>query len=88
MYFPNAFTPNNDGRNEIFKILHPQNLSAYRLQVYNRYGQKVFETKDYSNGWNGIFKGQPATPGAYIWYCEFKQSGVLNKMKGTVLLVR
>ena len=61
-YFPSAFTPNNDGKNDLFKILGAQNLKDYHLAVYNRYGQKVFETNDYTKGWTGIVNGQVQIP--------------------------
>jgi len=57
IYFPSAFTPNNDGKNDLFKILGAQNLKDYHLAVYNRFGQKVFETNDYTKGWTGDVKG-------------------------------
>ena len=90
IYFPNAFTPNNDGLNDLFKILGPNNLTEYRLSVYNRWGQKVFETVDSSKGWNGSFKGQLQSPQTFIWHCEFKRRGDTNKilMKGIVTLLR
>ena len=88
MYFPNAFTPNNDGRNDRFMLLHPYNLSDFRLSIYNRYGQKVFETKDYKEAWAGTYKGVQAQTGTYVWYSEFKEGGVSKQLKGTVVLVR
>jgi gliding motility-associated-like protein len=89
IYFPNAFTPNNDGINDRFMVLHPgNNLSDFRLSIYNRYGQKVFETKDYTKAWFGRYGGLPATPDVYVWYSEFKEAGVLRRLKGTVLIVK
>lgn len=88
IYFPNAFTPNNDGKNDFFKILNAYNLSDYNLSVYNRYGEKIFETNDYLKGWDGYYKYQKAEPGVYVWKCIFKENNVLNNIKGTVLLLR
>jgi gliding motility-associated-like protein len=89
-YFPSAFTPNNDGKNDLFKILGAQNLKDYHLAVYNRYGQKVFETNDYRKGWTGDVKGQLQNSGVYVWYCNFKKSSSPENivMKGTVALIR
>ena len=88
--FPNAFTPNNDGLNDLFKILKPNNLTEYHLSVYNRWGQKVFETFDFSKGWNGSFNGQMQSSQTFVWYCEFKRQGNTNrtKKKGIVTLIR
>ena len=89
-YFPSAFTPNNDGKNDLFKILGAQNLKDYHLAVYNRYGQKVFETNDYTKGWTGIVNGQVQNTGVFVWYCNFKKSSSQENivMKGTVVLIR
>ena len=90
LLFPNAFTPNKDGKNEIFKILNTSQLRDYRLSVYNRWGQKVFETRDYSLGWDGSINNAPAEPGTYVWFCTFKKTGETRntELKGTVLLLR
>jgi len=88
--FPSAFTPNNDGKNDLFKVLGASNLTEYHLAVYNRWGQKVFETNDYSKGWAGKVKGQLQNTGVFVWHCELKKAGSSNKisMRGTVLLIK
>lgn len=91
IYFPSAFTPNSDGRNDAFKILSgPALFSAYRLTVFNRWGQKVFETTSPSVGWDGQYGGRPAEQGAYVWHCTFRKAGNTNTvtMKGTVTVIR
>jgi gliding motility-associated-like protein len=88
--FPNAFTPNKDGKNETFKILNTSQLRDYRLSVFNRWGQKVFETRDYSMGWDGSINNTPGEPGTYVWFCVFKKPDETRytELKGTVLLLR
>jgi gliding motility-associated-like protein len=90
IYFPSAFTPNNDGKNDWFKMLGGYNFKEYHLVVYNRWGQKVFETFEPAKGWNGIFGGQLQPTATFVWYCEFKKPGNADKtkMKGTVTLIR
>lgn len=90
IYFPTAFSPNNDGLNDLFKILTINNLTEYHLSVYNRWGQKVFETFDYSEGWNGVYNGQLQSSQTFVWYCEFKRQVDSNRTtkKGTVTLIR
>ena len=90
IYFPKAFTPNNDGLNDWFKILGPLNMTEYHLTIYNRWGQKVFETFDYSKGWNGSFNGQLQPMQTFVWYCEFRKQGHTGRvtMTGPVTLVR
>jgi len=88
IYFPSAFTPDGNGRNDLFKILNAFNLQEYDLSVYNRWGQKLFHTKNVANGWDGTFNGQLQNTGVFIWICRFKKNNIENKMKGTVVLIR
>jgi gliding motility-associated-like protein len=88
IYFPNAFTPNNDGKNDVFNILNASDFQSYYLAIYNRWGEKVFETKNAKKGWDGNKNSQQAEMGVYVWYCKFKKSNVDKIMKGTVTLVR
>ena len=89
-YFPSAFSPNRDGVNDIFKILTPYTLKEYHLSIYNRWGQKIFESLDYLKGWNGTNNGENAENGGYVWHCELTNPASGNKISrnGTVLLVR
>jgi len=90
IYFPSAFTPNNDGKNDLFKILNAYNLREYHLSVYNRWGQKVFDSQNYNRGWDGTFNGQLQASATFIWYCEFSRPGNASKtmMKGLVTLIK
>ncbi|MEO7962262.1 MAG: SBBP repeat-containing protein [Ginsengibacter sp.] len=90
IYFPTVFTPNIDGKNDQFKILGANTLTAYHLLVYNRWGRKVFETFDHSKGWDGSFNGQLQSLETFIWYCELKRQGETNtiKKKGIVTLIK
>ncbi|HEX7846248.1 MAG TPA: SBBP repeat-containing protein [Chitinophagaceae bacterium] len=90
IFFPSAFTPNNDGKNDQFGMIGQVNLSEFHLSVFNRWGQKVFSTNDASKRWNGSLKGQKQNTGIFVWYCTFKKSGnpVSMSMKGTVALIR
>jgi len=87
-YFPNTFTPNKDGKNDQFKILNAYNLQQYELVIYNRWGQKIFETKDPLIGWNGMFNGRLQNGGVYVWYSRFKRNDKLTNLKGTFILIR
>ncbi|HEX5654952.1 MAG TPA: SBBP repeat-containing protein [Chitinophagaceae bacterium] len=88
LYFPSAFTPNNDGRNDQFKILNGYHLKDFQLEIFNRWGQKVFHTNDAGRGWNGLFRGMQAETGVYVWHCRFEKAGIPNYRKGTVLLIK
>jgi len=87
-FFPTAFTPNNDRKNDFFKVLTDLRFQEFQLVIYNRWGQKIFETKDAAKGWNGMFENKEQPPGAYIWRCVFRRSNVTSQLKGTVMLIR
>lgn len=89
-FFPSAFTPNNDGINETFNILSSYSLSYYHLEVFNRWGQKVFSTNDSTKGWNGKINGAEAQNGLYIWKADMQvkgKNGLVHK-SGTLQLIR
>ena len=88
-YIPNAFTPNNDGKNDIFKPTVYGNIVQYNMSIYNRWGQKVFETTELENGWDGKIKGADVETSVLVWLCTFKFEGKsLEMRKGTVVLIR
>ncbi|HZK63966.1 MAG TPA: gliding motility-associated C-terminal domain-containing protein [Puia sp.] len=64
---PNVFSPNHDGRNEIFKVPHPEIIQKMQLVIFNRWGQKIFETTDPYQGWNGTVNGADQPAGTYVW---------------------
>jgi len=92
-YLPNAFTPNGDGLNDSFRAIPRYDyVNRYHMSIYNRWGQRIYETTDINKGWDGTYKGSPCTLGAYVYhivYEEFGQQPVENKfVEGTVVLVR
>ena len=88
-YVPNAFSPNGDGYNDIFKPILVGMYSTDYFIIYNRYGQVVFETSRFMHGWDGRFKGQDQPAGNYVWILKGKgQGGKVVERKGSVLLVR
>jgi gliding motility-associated-like protein len=90
IHYPNAFSPNSDGHNDLFRAILGVLPLSYDLVIYNRWGEKVFETKDPLCGWNGQFKGQKQEAGGFAWYAVFKFAGEEKDtmMKGVVILVR
>ena len=73
VFIPNTFTPNDDGHNDVFKIRGPQ-YAIFYFAVYNRWGELVFETTDPLQGWDGMYKGAKADPGAFGYYVKAKCS--------------
>lgn len=89
IFFPNAFTPNNDGLNDTFKPKYWGPLSDYHLKIYDRYGSIIFETSLPNIGWNGKLKGLLQNIGAYVWVCNYQFANSTPVfLKGTLLLVR
>jgi gliding motility-associated-like protein len=88
IYVPNAFTPNEDGRNEIF-IPVCRGVEKYSLTIFNRWGDKIFHTTDTSEGWDGYYKGLPSPGGIYVWQVNaFSKQGGGKEMKGHFTLYR
>ncbi len=89
IFIPNAFTPNGDGKNDLFQILAFGNYKLLRLLIYNRWGQIVFNALDSNKGWDGTYKGIPQPSGVFVYYLEMKSPiGKKINKRGTVLLVR
>lgn len=88
--FPAAFTPNEDGTNDVFKVLNGYQLVSYRCVVMSRWGQQVFESTDPGKGWDGKVNGSPASEGTYVWFCVYTRRGEAGekRLKGTVVLLR
>jgi gliding motility-associated-like protein len=88
-YIPNSFTPNNDGRNDVFRPFLGGNVVSYRFTIYNRWGENVFETTELGKGWDGNTRGRRDKTSAYVWTCVYQLSdGVSKREKGTVVLIR
>lgn len=89
LYLPNAFTPNSDNLNDIFRVKYPFVVKEFNLAVYNRFGQKIFETSSMAKGWDGSFNGAMQPGGAYVWVVSLTDIDGRNKtINGTVLLIR
>lgn len=87
---PNAFTPNGDGKNDIFRIPPSTPQQIKHFSVFDRWGTRVFITTDGSQGWNGTYNSMPQPAGTYVWQIEYKDllTGKTVLAKGTVVLIR
>ena len=89
LLLPNAFSPNNDGLNDIFKIKYPFAVKAFSLAIYNRLGEKIFETSDMATGWDGTWKRTKQPLGVYVWMVQLiSLDNVKQTMRGTVTLLK
>lgn len=88
LVLPNAFTPNGDGKNDVFRIPPDVPLTLREFSIFDRWGHRVFTTRNIAQGWDGRINGQLSPPGVYVYMID----GVGEKgdivLKGTVLLIR
>lgn len=89
-YIGNAFTPNGDGHNETFKpVLQGVQNQGYLFRIYDRWGELVFQTDNINAGWDGSYKGEPATIDTYVWLLEGYYVGDISfSERGNVTLIR
>jgi gliding motility-associated-like protein len=93
LFVPNAFTPDGDGLNDIFKAVSMCELSFYNMQIYNRWGEKLYETDDISTGWDGKKDGIVLPGDVYVYKITYKEAGTpteaMNTIKaGSVIIVQ
>lgn len=84
VYIPSAFTPNGDGRNDLFVIAGLNNYPGSSLAVFDRWGKEVYFASSYQNNWDG--GGQPQ--GVYVYVLELKYEGGGKEYRGTLTVVR
>lgn len=90
-FIPNAFTPNGDGRNDIYRVEYKGDMDLKEMYIYNRYGQRVFSSSNVGKVWDGTFNGQPVDGGTYFYYIRILCGNVKKKeliFKGDVTLIR
>jgi gliding motility-associated-like protein len=88
VYIPNGFTPNDDGKNDVL-LVRANGLTNLYFAVYDRWGQRMFETTDQAKGWDGTFKGKKLDPAVFGWYAEGDcEGGQKFFKKGNVTLIR
>lgn len=88
-YVPNAFTPNGDGKNDVFRPLIFGNVKQYTFTIYNRWGAIVFQTHDIQKGWNGELDGIKQESNAFAWVCDYQIEGEQTRVeKGTLILIK
>jgi gliding motility-associated-like protein len=89
IYVPNAFTPNGDGKNDIFKPTYIGITSLKYFKVFNRNGQLVFETNQQVKGWDGNIHGKPSPEGTYVWEVSGQDYlGKLESKSGSLVLIK
>ena len=89
LQMPNAFTPNADRTNDVFKPYVPAPVTDFQMRIWNKWGELLFESYDYRKGWNGTYKGIAQPMDTYVYMVTFKDvDGIKVSKKGTFILIR
>jgi len=89
VYLPNAFSPNNDGKNDVFRAIGPGIKTLEYFRIYDRMGNLLFQSKELNKGWDGNFSGRAQPAGTYVWTISAVDlHGTKIFRKGTVVLIR
>jgi gliding motility-associated-like protein len=84
---PSGFTPNNDGKNDLFKILNVTTEKIIEVSIYNRCGTLLYHAED-NSGWDGKFNGIPQDIGVYVYLIKYTHDDSLEIIKGNITLIR
>ncbi len=88
VFIPNIFSPNNDGNNDILYV-RSEGIKELEFVIYDRWGEKIFETNDATQGWNGTYKGKELSTAVFSYYVKATSyGGETIEKKGNVTLVR
>jgi gliding motility-associated-like protein len=88
IYIPSAFTPNNDNKNDCFRIKNWMGIKEFKLEIFNRWGEKIYSSTNSTSCWDGTFKGIKQPTGVYVYIVKAKAlCGDINK-KGLITLIR
>jgi len=93
IYIPNAFSPNGDGQNDVLYIYAYDGAScvdgnSYLFEVYDRWGNKVFRSRDIKEGWDGTYKGEKMDAAVFVYELIYSSEGRLYNLKGNISLIR
>ena len=89
LYVPSAFSPNMDNLNDVFRIKYPFVVKRYNIAIFNKFGQKIFESADMTKAWDGNYNGEAQSVGAYVWIISLTDIDGKDKIvKGTVMLLK
>jgi gliding motility-associated-like protein len=90
VFIPNAFTPNNDGKNDVFGVINAVKADQFQLNIYNRWGGLVFHSNNWKDTWDGRVRGLHQAAGTFVWFVKYvdKRTNEKVERKGTVVLIR
>lgn len=87
LQIPNAFSPNHDGKNDKFVVMATCPIEKFHISIYNRWGQKIFQTDDINESWDG---GETTDNGAYVYVIEYRSASTKRDqmIKGSISLLK
>ncbi len=89
IYVPSAFSPNNDGVNDLFIPVFKEEISDYYMQIVSRSGRMLFETRDINRGWDGRYNGEQTNESIFIYIIRYRDKNNKSKeIKGQVLKIK
>jgi gliding motility-associated-like protein len=88
LYIPNSFTPNFDNRNDKFSPISECDFKEYSFRIFNRWGEKIFETNNYYDSWDGTYHGRLCQIGVYVYLLRYKYDSGYEQKYGHVTLLK
>lgn len=89
VFIPNSFSPNRDGKNDMFQVRSTVDIEVSSMLVFDRWGNKVFESNLPDASWNGVYKSQMVDPGVFVYHMEVRcPNGQIAFFKGNVTVLR
>lgn len=92
LFIPNVFTPNDDGENDVLAFFYKNKISCikkFECAIFSRWGEKIFETVDITDSWDGTFKGKKLNPAVFFYYCKI--TSIVDEQiikKGNITILR
>ncbi|MBP5190297.1 MAG: gliding motility-associated C-terminal domain-containing protein [Bacteroidales bacterium] len=88
IFIPNAFTPNDDGKNDRL-CFSGEWVQEFHIAIFTRWGEKIYESDNINDCWDGRYKNNWCMPGVYVYHCRIKcEDGQVSQFKGDVTLIR
>jgi gliding motility-associated-like protein len=90
VFIPNAFTPNGDGKNDVFGVINAVKADQFQLVIYNRWGGLVFRSNNWKDTWDGKVNGLQQAAGTFVWFVKYvdKRTNEKVERKGSLVLIR